>query len=92
LTLDLVMKFVPPERPVIDKPRSTRFTLAEFTKLQLLGMTDDHPSSTFAPEPEKMSQRASLPQCGKRGLVDQTSQDRQRGLPVGFASSLEPSP
>ena len=22
------MKFVPPERPVIDKPRSTRFTLA----------------------------------------------------------------
>jgi hypothetical protein len=47
------MKFVPPERPVIDKPRSTRFTLAEFTKLQLLGKTDDHPCSTFAPEPEK---------------------------------------
>jgi hypothetical protein len=45
------MKFIPPERPVIDKP--TRVTLVEFTKLQLLSKADDHPSSSFAPEPEK---------------------------------------
>jgi len=53
------MKFVPPERPVIDKPRSTRFTLAEFTKLQLLSKTDDHPSSTFAPEPKNVATRVA---------------------------------
>jgi hypothetical protein len=48
------MKFVPSERSIgIDKPRPTRVTLAEFTKLQLLSTTDDHPSSTFAPNPEK---------------------------------------
>jgi hypothetical protein len=46
------MKSLTPEHPIaVDK--STRVTLAEFTRLRLLSKQDHYPATALAPEPQK---------------------------------------